>query len=259
MKKLTFLVIPLMTSASANAQSTNSIYIDQVGNSSEITLTQEGQGNKIGDSETDRFVLDGNQQIVTVKQDGSGNVIKGSVVDAANINYDTTVTGDGNILEYDQGTSDSVAGSNKTLTVEGANNTLTFNQGTTVSADPDVAATASASFSPGASASTGASAQNADQVITITGDGNKYTSTINTSNVKNDVDVAGGSNVIKVVQDGNAGNGTTLRKSVDMTLSGDGNKISVNQKSTANVDTITINSNSNDSILVINQCGAPPC
>jgi hypothetical protein len=257
MKKLTILVISLMTSASAYGQSTtNSIYIDQVGDGSEITLTQEGQSNKIGEGEsvTDRFVLEGGGQKVTVRQDGNSNVIKGSVVNANDIAYDTTVTGDGNILEYDQGTIGSVAGSNKTLTVEGVNNTLTFNQGTTVSADPDVAATNLATFSPGASASAGASAQNAEQVITISGDGNKYTSTINTDNVKNDVGVVGGSNVIKIVQDGNAGTGPTVRKSVDMTLTGDSNKISVNQKSTDNVDTITINSNSTDSILVINQC-----
>ena len=102
MKKLTILVISLMTSASAYGQSTtNSIYIDQVGDGSTITLTQEGQTNTIGEgeSETDRFVLKGDGQTVTVTQDGNNNVIRGSVVDAASIEYDTTVTGDNNTIE----------------------------------------------------------------------------------------------------------------------------------------------------------------
>ena len=279
MKKITFLVISLMTSASAYGQTTpttNSIYIDQVGDGSTITLTQEGQTNTIGEgeAEADRFVLQGNGQTVTVKQDGSSNAIIGSVEQADDIDYNTTVTGDSNTIKYNQGDLGSVAGSEKTLTVAGNNNTLTFNQGTTVEADPDVVVAAVTSTdsagvitiitpayisSPGASGSTGASAANAKQEISITGDGNTYTSTINTSNVKNDVVVGGNTNVIKIVQDGNAGNSNS-GKSVEMDLLGDSNKISVNQKSTGNVDTIKINSDSSNSILVINQCSnSGPC
>lgn len=273
MKKLTILVISLMTSASAYGQTTNSIYIDQVGDGSTITLTQEGQTNTIGEgeAEADRFVLQGNGQTVTVKQDGSSNAIIGSVEQADDIDYNTTVTGDSNTIKYNQGDLGSVAGSEKTLTVAGNNNTLTFNQGTTVAPDPDVpvaavtstnngvTTTTPAYISPGASGSTGASAANAKQEISITGNDNEYTSTINTSNVKNDVVVGGNTNVIKIVQDGNAGSSNS-GKSVDMILSGDSNKISVNQKSTGNVDTIKINSDSSNSILVINQCSnSGPC
>ena len=274
MKKLTILVISLMTSASAYGQTTNSIYIDQVGDGSTITLTQEGQTNTIGVSEGERFVLEGDGQTVTVKQDGSSNAIIGSVEQADDIDYKTTVTGDSNTIKYNQGDLGSVAGSEKTLTVAGSNNTLTFNQGTTVAPDPDVVVAAVTSTnsagvittitpayisSPGASGSTGASAANAKQEISITGNDNEYTSTINTSNVKNDVVVGGNTNVIKIVQDGNAGNSNS-GKSVEMDLLGDSNKISVNQKSTTNVDTIKINSDSSNSILVINQCSnSGPC
>ena len=109
-------------------------------------------------------------------------------------------------------------------------------------------------FSPGASGSLAASAKNADQVITVTGDSNKYTSTINTDYVKNTVKVDGDTNVIKIVQDGYAGTSPTTGKSVEMDLLGSGNKISVNQKSIDHVDKIEIKSDSSNSILVINQC-----
>ena len=276
MKKITFLVISLMSSASAYGQgttstttpTTNSIYIDQVGDGSTIELTQEGDSNAIGEGEspTDRFVLEGNGQAVTVKQQGDSNVIRGSVVDAANIDYVTTVTGDENTIEYNQGDAGSVAGSAKVLTVAGSNNTLTFNQGTDVDPESltrpaysDTVSTQSRSFpavtiNPGTLASTGASATGADQTIRIIGSDNKYTSTINTDDVKNDVDVAGSNNVIKMVQDGTAG------KNIEMLLTGSANAIIVNQKSTNNVDTVIIDSTSTGSTLVINQCNTGgPC
>nr|WP_315470628.1 hypothetical protein [uncultured Sphingorhabdus sp.] len=223
MKKITFLVISLMTSASANAQ-TNSIYIAQVGDDSTINLTQEGQSNKIGDTEAIRFVLEGDKQTVTVKQDGNNNVIKGSVLDAASIEYDTTVTGDNNDITYDQGASGSIAGSKQTLTITGDSNDLTFSQGTV------------------------SSATDATQTISITGDTNTLTSTINTDDVVNTKTIAGSGNVITTVQNGLAG------KNIEMLLTGSTNNITVNQKSEDNVDTIKINSTSIGSTLIINQC-----
>ena len=232
MKKLTFLVISLMTSASANAQ-TNSIYIDQVGDESTINLTQEGQSNKIGDTEAIRFVLEGDKQTVTVKQDGNNNVIKGSVLDAASIEYDTTVTGDNNDITYDQGASGSIAGSKKTLTITGDSNDLTFNQGTV------------------------SSATDATQTISITGDTNTLTSTINTDDVVNTKTIVGSGNVITTVQNGLAG------KNIEMFLTGSTNTISLTQKSTTNVDTIKIDSIGSGSDLTIIQCNTPtvagPC
>ena len=233
MKKLKFLVISLMTSASANAQTTtpttNSIYIDQVGDGSTISLTQEGQNNTIGVSEAaaDRFVLEGDGQTVTVKQDGNNNIIKGSVEDAANIVYGTTVTGDNNEITYDQGDSGSVAGSTKTLTVDGNLNTLKFEQATT------------------------STALNATQNIAVTGNSNTYTSTINSNDVDNTVTVAGNSNTIAMTQQGAVG------KNVEMLLTGSTNNISVTQKSTLNADTIKINSTGTGSDLTIIQCNNP--
>ena len=238
MKKLTFLVISLMTSASANAQTTpttNSIYIDQVGDGSTISLTQEGESNTIGVSEAadDRFVLAGNEQTVTVKQDGNSNIIKGSVEQANGVVYNTTVTGDNNTLEYDQGKLGSIEGSVQTLTITGVSNDLTFNQGT-------------------ASSATGA-----NQTITITGDTNTLTSTINTDDVVNTKTIAGSGNVITTEQIGSAG------KNIEMVLTGSENIVTVKQEGqgsdSINIKLGTPTTPNVGSTLIINQCGAPPC
>ncbi len=127
-------IMSLMSSSLAMAQSTtNSIFIEQVGDNSTISVTQKGQSNKIG-TEQNRVVIEGNAQTIDVTQEGNNNSIQGSIEQADNIDYNTTVTGDNNTLTYDQGSAASVAGSTKTLTVTGDSNSLTFNQGTTASA-----------------------------------------------------------------------------------------------------------------------------
>jgi hypothetical protein len=229
-KSLVFFIMSLMTSSLAYAQSTtNSIFIDQVGNGSTITITQKGQNNRIG-SEQNRVVIEGNNQNITSTQEGNGNLIQGSITQADNLDITSTVTGDNNTVTYDMGDAASVSGSTKTLAVTGDSNNLTFNQGTA------------------------ASATGATQNITFTGDTNTYTSTINADDVVNDMTVAGDGNAITMVQDGTAG------KNVEMVLTGSTNTVTVNQKSTTNVDTIKINSTSTGSTLVINQCNAGgPC
>jgi hypothetical protein len=229
-KALALFIMSLMTSSLAYAQSTtNSIFIDQVGNGSAITITQKGQNNRIG-SEQNRVVIEGNNQTITSTQEGNGNLIQGSITQGDNVNIDSTVTGDNNTVTYDMGDAASVSGSTKTLAVTGDSNNLTFNQGT-------------------ASSATGAT-----QNITFTGDTNTYTSTINTDDVVNDVTVAGDGNTIAMTQDGTAG------KNIEMILTGSTNNVTVNQKSTTNVDTVKVNSTSTGSTLVINQCNAGgPC
>lgn len=225
-----FFIMSMMTSSLALAQSTtNSIYIDQVGNSSTITVTQKGQNNRIG-SEENRVVIEGNSQTITATQQGNGNLIQGSILQADNLDMEVTVAGDNNTLTYDMGDAASVAGSTKSLTVTGDSNQMTFNQGTA------------------------ASATGATQTISVTGDQNTYTSTINADDVVNTVSVAGDGNTIAMTQDGTAG------KNVEMILTGSTNNITVNQKSTTNVDTLKINSTSSGSTFVINQCNAGgPC
>ena len=228
--RLVLAAMALLASSVAMAQSTtNSIYIEQVGDGSIIDLTQKGQGNKIG-TEQNRIMLEGNNQTVTVTQEGNNNSIQGAIVQADNINTDVTITGDSNTLTYDQGDSASVATSTQTLTVTGDSNELTFNQGTA------------------------ASATGATQTIEITGDTNTLTSTINADDVVNTKTIAGDNNTITTLQEGTAG------KNIEMLLTGNTNTVEIKQSSTINVDTLKINSTSNGSTITINQCNAGgPC
>ncbi len=228
-KSMMFIMAMLSSSLAFAQSTTNSIFIEQVGDNSTITIVQKGQNNRIG-SEQNRLMLDGNGQIINTTQEGNNNLIQGSIVQADNVSTDTTVTGDSNTITYDRGDAASVSGSSETVVVTGSTNELTFNQGTA------------------------ASATGATQTIEIVGDTNTLTSTINADDVVNTKTIAGDGNTITTVQDGTAG------KNIEMLLTGNTNTITVNQKSTNNVDTLKIDSTSSGSTITINQCNAGgPC
>jgi hypothetical protein len=228
-KSIMFIMAMLSSSLAFAQSTTNSIFIEQVGDNSTITIVQKGQNNRIG-SEQNRLMLDGNGQIINTTQEGNNNLIQGSIVQADNVSTDTTVTGDSNTITYDRGDAASVSSSSETVVVTGSSNNLTFNQGTA------------------------ASATGATQTIAITGDTNTLTSTINADDVVNTKTIAGDGNTITTVQDGTAG------KNIEMLLTGNTNTVTVNQKSTNNVDTLKIDSTSSGSTITINQCNAGgPC
>ena len=224
--KALFVMLLMATSLSAYAQSTtNSIYIDQVGGSSTINLTQKGQNNKVG-TEQNRFQIQGDSQTINMTQTGNGNSTNGQIIKADNIDYGVTVTGDSNTLTFDHGDSASVAGSTLTLGITGNSNDVSLTQGST------------------------ASSTNADQVISIAGDQNTYTSTINADDVKNRMTFSGDSNTYTMVQNGHT------NKEVTSTVTGNSNNITVNQTSTLNVDKIDITHTGNSNTITINQCNA---
>lgn len=204
---------------------TNSIYIDQVGDQSAITLTQKGQGNRIG-TEQSRFQIEGDSQVINIRQAGSANKIDGKIVDAANISYAVDIVGDSNELNVNHGDAGSVSGSQLVLDVTGSSNSLTMNQGTT------------------------SSSTNSDQTIAITGDQNQYTSTINADDVKNQITVAGDSNAITMLQNGYQG------KEVKQTITGNNNTVNISQTSTLNVDKIDITHTGSNNTITISQCNA---
>lgn len=225
------LIMTLMTSSLAYAQSTtNSIYIDQVGDGSTITLTQEGQGNQIGDRSTQSPVnLQGDGQVVTVTMTGNQNSLTGDIKQSDGSTTDVTTTGDSNKLVFDVGNSASTSGSSSTIVVTGSSNELNLTQGAT------------------------SSATSLTQTLTVTGDLNKYTSTIEANDVVNTVTVSGDSNEFNVLQNGHSG------KNIDMTVTGNQNIFDINQKSTLNIDSIKINTVGTGSIFTINQCNAGGC
>lgn len=223
--KALFIMSMMATSLAYGQSTTNSIYIDQVGDNSNISIIQKGQANKIG-TEQNRFVLQGDAQTVDVKQQGNNNKIEGKIEQADNLDYDVDLIGDNNNVTFNKGDGASVAGSKLVLAVTGDSNNLSMTQGST------------------------SSSTNADQEVTITGDGNDYTSTINADDVKNRITIIGDTNTTTMVQNGFAG------KEVTSTVTGNGNTMTINQTSTLNVDKIDVTHTGNGNTITINQCNA---
>lgn len=230
--KTSLLVMALMTPTLSHGQAstTNSIYIQQVGDSSTIAITQEGTGNEVGNRTTDTpMVLQGDGQNVAITMEGSSNKINGDIKQSDGSSTTVTLTGDSNEVNFDVGNSADTGGSTSSLTVAGSSNEINFNQGKV------------------------SSATNLTQSFTLTGDLNTVTQNIETNDVENTFVVAGDSNVIATTQNGQPG------KNIDMTLTGSQNNVTVNQKSTLNVDSVKLNSTSTGSTITINQCNAGGC
>jgi len=215
----------LMVMLSSTAIAQNAIYIEQVGDTSAINVTQTGNQNRVG-SEQNRFELGGNSQIVNITQTGQGNVLEGNITNAANYNFNADITGDTNLVTMNAGDVASVAGTTQNLTITGSTNEVTFNQGTTNSST------------------------NGLLNYTIQGDLNTLTTNIETDDVINTVNVVGDSNQITTTQNGYAG------KNIDMNVTGSTNVINVNQTSTLNVDTLKLNTTGSGSTININQCNS---
>lgn len=229
--KTSLLVMALMTPTLVQGQSTtNSIYIDQVGDGSQITIKQEGQGNQIGNRDTDIPVnLQGSGQVVDITMTGNQNKLNGDIKQSDGSSTTVNVEGDNNNLTYDVGNSGDTGGSTSTLTIQGSGNDMTFNQGKV------------------------SSATNLTQSYTVQGDLNTIVHNVETNDVTNTVAVTGDSNNLAITQNGASG------KNIDLTLQGSQNDITINQKSTLNVDSIKVNSTSTGSTMVINQCNAGGC
>lgn len=229
--KRSLLVMALMTPTLSYSQSTtNSIYIEQVGDASTINISQEGQGNEIGNRTTDTpVVLQGDGQVVDISMDGNSNKINGDIKQSDGSTTDITIAGDSNELNFDVGNAGDTGGSTSTIDITGSSNELNFNQGKV------------------------SSATNMTQNLTIEGDLNKVTQNVEANDVENTIAVIGDSNTLTTTQNGAAG------KNIDMLLTGNQNTVTVNQTSTLNVDSIKLNSTSSGSTITINQCNAGGC
>jgi len=83
MKKTIISILVLLSISATSWATDNSIYIDQAGDSSTITMTQDGAGNKVkgillngtAGSNTDPAKLVGNNQTITINQTGANNTL----------------------------------------------------------------------------------------------------------------------------------------------------------------------------------------
>jgi hypothetical protein len=210
MKKIitTMLLILLATSSLANE-----IYIQQVGDSLDLDITQTGDNNMIGTSTTD-VTLNGDDMTFAITQVGNSNTI------VATIKGDTyTGTWDflGNNNDVTLLCSSASAGSCDTVTlnidVTGDYNVFTFNIGET------------------------GDASGSTVEFTVTGDGQVFNTTIDGTNAAITVVIddgtsgltnpAGNTNDLNIISSG--GNGNV----VDLNITGSGGTYNVTQTATA--------------------------
>lgn len=175
----------------------NDVYVEQVGGSSTVTITQEGTGNQAGNS-TDSLYIGSGSNVVTIDQIGDNNVLE-MVVNGSSADVTVNTTGSGNQQTINCGTTSSAgcSGSTITQTVDGDDNIITQNLGAGANHTSNITATGSDNTITHTSTATGTTTMNA----TVTGDLNTVSVTqsgMTTQNVT--INSSGNSNTITVNQ-----------------------------------------------------------
>ena len=175
----------------------NEVYVEQVGSSSTINITQQGTDNRIGDTTTPAYIGSGSNT-VTIDQIGSTNTLD-MVVNGAGTDVIVTTTGDNNVQTINCGTTTSAgcSGSYIKQQVTGDSNTVTQDLG---------------------------GGANHTSEINVTGSSNTvtHTSTATGTTLAN-ITVSGDTNTVGVTQSG------MLNKSVTVTSTGNSNNINITQ------------------------------
>lgn len=236
MKKINLIIAGLAMILSSTAICANEIYIEQVGDTLDLDIVQDGTGNSIGDSTT-AFTITGDDMTFSITQTGNNNdidaVINGNTytgtwaftgdyntvdltcdangTNCENITLNITTTGDTNDYTFNIGGTGDADGSTIAFTVTGDNNIMN----TTIdgkAANIDVTIDNSASL-----ATTSANSDEGNAVtITTTGNGS-----VNGHSVK--LDVTGGGSTYDITQSGINDN------TVDATFNGDGHDVDITQ------------------------------
>ena len=175
----------------------NEIYMEQVGDNSTVTITQDGASNSIGTQLAPAFI-GGGSNVLTIDQIGSGNELYLGVNGAATT-VTALITGSNNssMITCGSPTSASCSGSDIQQTITGDGNTVTQNLG---------------------------GGANHTSILTVTGDTNTviHTST-NTGAVNVNYTVAGDTNNVSITTSG------TTAKTVNATTTGNGNTVTIVQ------------------------------
>lgn len=194
MKKIITILIAMLFSTGAYS---NEVYIEQVGENSTITITQDGSDNIIGSSINPFYIGSGSNNVV-IDQIGSTNSLTG-LINGSSTDLTISTTGSNNIQEVICGsaTTASCSGSTITQTVVGDSNTITQNLGSGANHTSNISATGDSNSITHTSTATGITVAN----ITVTGD----------------------TNTIGVTQSG------MLPKTVSVVSTGNNNSISITQ------------------------------
>lgn len=198
----------------------NSIYMDQIGDGTNISITQTGSGNNIGSSST-RGEFNGTNNTVTMTQIGNQNSQNVKII-GDGVTLLSNITGNSNQVDFD---CTSCTASNITVDVTGSSNLVTFTN------------------------------ENLNNTaLTIDSDNNTVNLTNNSSSVagvNNVINISGGNgNQLNLDQTGVAG---ILGHKVDLAIVGALNNVNIGQGgSTDSRINSTINGSSNTVIIKSN-------
>jgi hypothetical protein len=103
----------------------NSVYVDQIGDGTNINITQTGNSNAVGNA-TNKATFNGQNNTVTIDQIGNSNVAN-VTVDGDGVTINSLVTGDNNTIGIACGAGGTCSGSSIQNTITGDNNTVTQN------------------------------------------------------------------------------------------------------------------------------------
>jgi hypothetical protein len=231
MKNIVTMFITLLLTISVTFAADNSIYIDQVGGSSTIDITQDGSANKIygvGDSEGTAATLTGNSQTIDIRQIGSSNLLgidlDTDVVSGVGIDLTYYITGSNSVASIDVNGDGLGTAANNTVDIRmtGDYNDLTFDllgTGNSLTATATGGSYNDFNFTINADSTTSS--------IGISGGGGN-TTTLNLSSDSATVDIAavGASNTTSVTQSGLGGiNGMNF----DLSITGSSNSVTSSQ------------------------------
>ena len=221
----------------------NDIYIEQVGDTLDLDITQDGQNNVIGTSTTD-VNLDGDSMTFAITQTGStnsiiadiqGNTYTGAWVftgdsntvdlscdstsgtNCENITLNITATGDSNAFTFDIGDTADADGSTIGFTVTGDGNVINSNVDGQSALIAVTVNNSSSTATGGASSGLLSSSGSGNVVdINISGDGDSAGHTVK-------IDSTGGANSFTVTQSGIYDN------TIDADFSGDDQDVDITQ------------------------------
>jgi len=221
----------------------NDIYIEQVGDTLDLDITQDGQDNVIGTSTTD-VNLDGDSMTFSITQTGDFNTIVADIqggtytgtwqftgdsnsvdlscdstsgVNCENVTLNITTTGDDNTYDFNVGDVADADGSTISFTVTGDDNVIESDIDGK-SANLTVVINNSASLATGGATSGTLTSSNAGNIVDIDvdGDGDSAGHSIN-------LDITGGGSTYNITQSGIYDN------TIDADFSGDSQDVDITQ------------------------------
>ena len=232
-KKIMPFVVSLLLSTGAFAVDSgkNSVFIDQTNaDNSSISITQTGYGNSVGDLTNlvvPQFKIDGNNMDMTVTQNGMNNIITGNFIGGASTATVSQI-GSGNSLVLNQGNFGTAAGT-MNLSFTGDNNATTFNMAT-------LHDTSSYQYT-----------------LTVGGNQNNITSTMNSKYIQNSIAITGNGNTYTTTQTGVNGTPLVVGHNITSTIIGNNNTTSITQNGTTTPNTVTLNVTGNNTATTIIQ------